>query len=184
MYQSGNLNTDTNSVCVDGHYEFLCNFNSWSMSPDFDLNNANELRIYSIAQSSPLPGDMPLVAYFTRTNPYQTPVGTDVAVDLGGGVSAQFDTVTAGGTTTVSSSSHPYTPHQTGFKYGTPGHYLSFSTTATFSGDVTICINYDPSTIVGNESNLKISQFDSGWTDITTSLDTGGNILCGKTSNF
>lgn len=178
QYMNGNLNTNTNSVCVDGHYSFYFSFSYWGISPNFDLNNPNELRVYSLNTSYPQQEDVYVNGYFTRTQPFQTPVGSNVSVDLGDGVTVTFDNVTAGGTTTVSASSHPNVAPKA-IKYGTPGHYLSFSTDATVSGNVKVCVNYDPATISGNEANLKMSQFDSGWTDITESLDTENNILCG-----
>ncbi len=178
IYMSGNLNTNTNVYCINGHYDFSFDFTYWTVSPNFDLNNPNEVRVYSITGNNPQPGEPYASGYFTRTAPYQTPTGSNVSVNLGDGVSVTFDNVTAGGTTTVSASSHPNVAPKA-IKYGTPGHYLSFSTTATISGNVTVCVNYDPATITGNESNLKMSQFDTGWADITYSLDTNSNMLCG-----
>ena len=59
-------------------------------------------------------------------------------------------------------------------------------TTATFTGSVEICIDYS-GVSYGNESNLKLLHFDDVllvWDDVTTSLDTLNDIICGSVTSF
>ncbi len=65
--------------------------------------------------------------------------------------------------------------------------YYDINTTATFSGLVTVCIAYDETQVEaeGQESNLKLMHDDgSGFTDITSSLDTINDIVCGDTATL
>jgi hypothetical protein len=67
-----------------------------------------------------------------------------------------------------------------------PNLFYDITTTAPHSGDIDVCITYNPAEIVGGiESNLKLFHFDgSQWVDITTSLNTSTNQLCGKTDHL
>jgi hypothetical protein len=111
-----------------------------------------------------------------------TPMGTDVGVspvDSATGsqpVTFSFDAVTAGGTTTVTTSS--IGPAPSGFELN--GTYYGLSTTATFSGAVTVCISYE---YVEDDPLLSLYHFEGGaWQDITTSSDPG--VVCGETTSF
>ena len=93
------------------------------------------------------------------------------------------DVLSSGFLTTKSSSSGTQPP--SGFKLGSPATYYFISTTATFTGNVTVCFNYNDTTIQGSESKLKLMHFDGQrWVNITTSLDTTANIICGITTSF
>ncbi len=78
----------------------------------------------------------------------QTPLGFDVSVDLNGGagapdgVTVTFDEVISPGETTVTISDTPPGPPLSGFKVCNPATYFDISTTAVFSGEITVCINY------------------------------------------
>lgn len=61
-----------------------------------------------------------------------------------------------------------------GFKLGNPPTYYNVSTNATFSGVVTVCINYAAASY-HNEANLKLWHLSTSahsWQNITTSLNT------------
>jgi alpha-tubulin suppressor-like RCC1 family protein len=112
-----------------------------------------------------------------------TPPGEDVSVqpiDPGTGaspVTVTFSEVTEGGETTVTSSpTGP--PPPGGFRVGQPPVFYDLSTTATFSGAVEVCFSYAGQSF-GNESNLKLFHFEGGWVDVTTSLDTVNDVICG-----
>ncbi len=112
-----------------------------------------------------------------------TPAGPNVVVqpeDTTTGttpVTLTFDNVTQAGTTSLTtSSSGP--PPPSGFKLGTPATYFSITTTAQFSGFVEVCINYSGITF-GNENNLKLFHFNASTGDVTSSLDTVNDIICG-----
>lgn len=111
-----------------------------------------------------------------NTNP-----GTNVQVNLGSGVNLTFDNVTgAGYTSLTTSSSGP--PPPGGFiivPSGSPTYY-SITTTATFTGNIKVCIQYnDAGMTPQQEAALKLHVYESGqWKDVTTSLDVNSNIIC------
>ncbi|NIT75388.1 MAG: hypothetical protein GWO44_00415, partial [Thermoplasmata archaeon] len=123
-------------------------------------------------------------------DPSHTPEGNQVEVspeDATTGepssVTLTFDTVTTAGETTVATSSTG-PPPPLGLKLGNPPTYYEIDTTAGFSGSVEICIHYAGISF-GNESRLKLMHFDgTRWVDITTSLDTDNDIICGTTTHF
>ncbi len=121
--------------------------------------------------------------------PDNTPTGTGVPVLLNGGatvpggVSLTFSSVTTGGNTTLTTTGTGQPP-PSGFKLGAPPTYYNLSTTAVFSGAVTICINYSGISF-GNTSALKLFHQEGGpWIDVTTSLDTTNNIICGSVTSL
>lgn len=118
-----------------------------------------------------------------------TPTGTGVTVtpnDQSGnpaGTTLTFDQVDAPGETSVAvSSGGP--PPPTAFRLGSPPVYYDVTTTAVFSGAIEICFDYSAQTF-NNENNLKLLHDDgSGWTDVTTSLDTDADVICGSTTSL
>jgi hypothetical protein len=103
-------------------------------------------------------------------------------------VALTFDTVTGSGNTTLTiTDSGP--PPPGGFTFGDNATYYDIETTATFTGLVEVCIEYDEATITGFESDLALLHYDAfalppDWVDITTSVDTVLNVLCGMTPSF
>jgi probable HAF family extracellular repeat protein len=131
---------------------------------------------------------------WTVVFPGVTPTGSDVNVqptDESTGDPAPleltFDNVTSGGETTVTSGvigggSGPPAPG--GFRLGNPPTYYDVATTATFSGSVTLCFNYSRASY-GNENQLKLLHHENGtWTDVTTSLDTTNDVICGTVTSL
>src|SRR5439155_2896212 len=105
-----------------------------------------------------------------------TPVGTNVTVQLDQ-VTVTFANVTQAGDTTLTTSAAGPSP-PTGFKLGDPPTYYELATTASFSGSVTVCINYNTITF-SNVASLKLFHFeDPTWVDATVSLDTTTQIIC------
>ena len=117
---------------------------------------------------------------------FNTGVGTDVEVPLDNGVTLVFDNVTEGGDTEVDTNSvGPVLP--SGFQMVPldPPMYYDISSSASFDGAVEICIAYDPSDVVGNESDLALVHYDGAeWIDVTTSIDEVSNIICGTTTSL
>ncbi|MFT5232298.1 MAG: hypothetical protein ACI9UK_000013 [Candidatus Krumholzibacteriia bacterium] len=125
---------------------------------------------------------------FDTTN---TPAGSNIEVNMGiiGNEAAlTFDDVTTSGSTTASmGASGPGAP--AGFIFGDPIEYWEIATTATFTGDIEVCLPYDPSNFIGDESELVLLHWDNtldppAWVDITTNIDTRGNEVCGTTSHL
>ncbi len=116
-----------------------------------------------------------------------TPAGAAVAVPLNGGAtiaggaSTTFTNVISAGTTNITTSgSGPAPP--AGFLLGSPAVYSSLTTTATFSGSITVCINYTGITF---SSSPQLFHFEGGsWTNVTVSVDTVNQIVCGAVSSL
>jgi FlgD Ig-like domain len=102
-------------------------------------------------------------------------------------ITVTFSDVTAPGLTSlVTSSSGPPVPGS--FMLG-DGTYYDLSTTATTSGNITVCIAYDPNTLQVPENTLQMLHWDTtqnpaAWVDITTSLDTNNHVICGTTDHL
>jgi len=70
------------------------------------------------------------------------------------------------------------------FQLGNPKTYYEISTTAVFSGSVSICINYT-GVSYAKESKLKLLHREStGWVNTTTALDTANNVICGEVTSL
>ena len=110
-----------------------------------------------------------------------TPTGNPIIGPLSGVTLDFTGGVTQEGQTTVASSSSGTQP-PSGFKLGSPPIYYNISTTAVFNPPVEVCISYDEAQF-RQENNLKLTHFESGqWVNVTTSLDTVNNIICGQVS--
>jgi len=121
--------------------------------------------------------------------PVNTPVGNDVVVNLGNGVELTFESVTSEGLTSLTTSS---VSQPTGFGISFLPTVYSIETTAVFTGNVSIKITYDDSSLApGVEPTLQIFQFDATLTpiDITDGSiapnpDTVANMIVGQTVGF
>jgi uncharacterized delta-60 repeat protein len=113
-----------------------------------------------------------------------TPIGSNVTVPLPP-VTVTFDNVTSPGTTTATVSVSG-TPLPNGFKLGNPPVFYSIETTAGYTGQIHICINYT-GVSYGNESMLRLlHETPTGWVDITDPgyPDMVNKIICGTVSSF
>ncbi len=119
-----------------------------------------------------------------------TQPGEDVVVtDEETGTTISFGTVVQGGETTVTLTSiGEGPPPPTGLKLVPLGTYYEITTTATYTGLITICINYDDSGLKPKqEERLKLRQYDEAtdeWVPLPQSLDIVSNIICGKTNHL
>jgi uncharacterized repeat protein (TIGR01451 family) len=107
-----------------------------------------------------------------------TPVGTNVLVEPAPGVSVTFSEVTEAGDTTVTSSTEDPGPPGSTLQF--LGTYYDITTTATYSGDVELCLTYDDTGMTfGQELALRLYHLENGnWIDRTSALDTGNNVIC------
>ena len=122
-----------------------------------------------------------------------TPAGNDVSVELNGGteelggIDVTFSLVATGGNTTVTTATAG-PPPPTGFKILGLEElplYFDINSDASYSGDLTVCIRYDETQVAGPEADLKLMHYvDEGFVDITTSVDTANDIICGKTTHL
>ncbi len=116
----------------------------------------------------------------------ETNSGVDVEVALTGSVNLTFDEVTGDGTSVLMMTITGPDPVSFGIVPSDPPVYYNITTDATYSGLIEICIGYDDTELTGEEeAGLTLQHHDgSNWVDITTSLDTENNIICGETSDL
>jgi len=98
-------------------------------------------------------------------------------------VTLSFSSVTQSGMTTLSTSTVGTAP-PSGFQLGTPPVYYDLKTTATFSGSVSVCVNYAGTSFNGQTSPRLFHYENGAWVDITTSLDTAHTTICGSATSF
>ena len=118
-------------------------------------------------------------------------IGTNVTVQpqsspgASGPVTLTFATVTAGGTVSVSTSSiAPPTTNGGILGLGNPPTYFDVSTTVVYSGSITICVSYAGTSYL-DPTQLQLYHDDNGtWVDITTSLNTTTQVICGTTTSL
>ena len=102
-------------------------------------------------------------------------------------VTLYFENVTQPGLTTlVTGPTGPAVPGS--FQIGNSTYY-NISTSATFTGYVELCITYDQAQLTVPEGDLRILHWDTylapdAWVDITSSLDTVNNMVCGFIDHF
>jgi len=123
-----------------------------------------------------------------------TPTGSGVVVepvddDSGSSpVTMTFGDVSTEGVTELEiSDSGPALPGT--FITGEPPMYYDITTTATYSGTIEICVQYDEDHVPGDESDLELLHWvtdppPADWDTVTTSVDTQLNIICGETSSL
>lgn len=116
-----------------------------------------------------------------------TPTGTNVSSNLQGGtaspggVSVTFSNVTTAGTTTLTTTTTGPVPPD-GFKLGNPPVTYDISTTAVFSGSITICFNYTGITF---NNSPKLFHYQGGsWVNVTTSVNTTTHVVCGSVTSL
>jgi hypothetical protein len=104
--------------------------------------------------------------------------------DDGTGIDAQpmavsyHNVIAAGETTLATSVDEPPVPH--GLKLGEPATYYDLSSSVLYVGPIEICIDYNPDDYVIPEYELVLYHGEDGeWIDITTSLDTESDRICG-----
>ncbi len=121
-----------------------------------------------------------------------SPPGTDVVVELEdqngeSPATVTFDSLGTGGTTTLETLPVGSCPSFPGVFQPTTSLCYEVGTDAAFEGDFELCIDYDDTELGGTETNLSLlhySSISSAWEDITTSVDTVANIICGSTDHF
>ena len=112
-----------------------------------------------------------------------TPAGSDVTVDLYNGT-VNFPTVNQSGVTTITTSTeNPADPTPSDF-YVIEGNFTEITTTADYSGLITVGLNYDEEQVDNEESLRLFHWIGSEWEDVTTSVDTVANIIYGEVSSL
>jgi len=120
----------------------------------------------------------------SAVNGGSAPIGTNVKVTPAPGVSMSFSTVSAGGSVTATPTTSLSPPAN--FRAINGGSYL-ITTTASFSGSISIGLSYSDSALSspGNESRIRLFHYNGqAWEDVTTSVDTVNNIVYGSVSSL
>ena len=122
--------------------------------------------------------------YLVKISPsLNTPPGANVTVSTEDGT-VTFPNVIEGGTTTMTTlTENPVDPTPADF-YVIEGNFIEITTTASYSGLITVGLSYDESQ-VSNEESLRLFHWsDSAWQDATTFVDTVENIVYGEVSSL
>ena len=178
---TGNLVAERNYWGAgSGPGDVFCGFNSidttpWMASYTDDATKAGQ------------PGFWPIdvVEGFPVGAPVPTSTGSDVAQSFyNAGTetgSITFGTVGTAGDTTVTpkSSGDPGYITPSGFSLGTTPTYYEVSTTAAFTGDITICLAYKPADFPVGATPQLLHYSGGAWTDVTSSVDTTNLVVCG-----
>jgi hypothetical protein len=144
------------------------------------------------AEGSPLEGftDLEIQVSVVATPSRATPLGSDVVVSppdaaTGGSfVTVEFDSVTGGGTTTLTTTeTAPALP--AGFTVGDPPTYYEIATTATFAGTATVCIRYGAADYTA-PGDLVLLHFEGGtWVPAANQThDPDTQTICGDVTSF
>jgi hypothetical protein len=93
-----------------------------------------------------------------------------------------FSNVTSPGETSLTTG--PGGPPLPG-TFSSTGTYYNLSTSAEFTPPITVCVTYNPAALPGPESDARLVHYNgSSWDDITTSVDTVANVVCGTTTTL
>jgi len=118
-----------------------------------------------------------------RTVVIETQVGEDVSiVSDDHDMDLTFDTVTEGGTVTITQLDEGPLP-DTGLEFA--GELYEITTDIVYEGTINISLSYTEHLIIGEEADLKLMHWNGvEWEDITTYVDTTENIIYGETLSF
>ena len=111
--------------------------------------------------------------------------GSEVNVPFPQGVKVTFDEVTTSGNTTVSTDVTEPPENPSGFMLA--GDYYDINTTATYGGNITVCLPYDLQIISGSEEELLLFHFNETseeWEDVPTTVNIDDRLVCGEVSSL
>jgi hypothetical protein len=120
--------------------------------------------------------------FCTSTEPTDSGIGVVVSFPYNNEIT--FDNVTSAGDTTVEILSSDSSPP---VNFNLQSQYYEISTTATYSGPITVCFGYDDSGLSeAEELALQLLHYETDdWVDITIPPpDTVNNEICGLTNSF
>jgi hypothetical protein len=143
---------------------------NWTVT-GIGIGNETASTTFVVVNNTPAGNNTSVVAQDPQTGNY-TPV------------TMTFSEVTnAGDTTAEASETGPAPPE--GFQLGTdPPTYFDIDTTADYTPPVEICIDYSGMN-VKNEKKLQLMHWNgTNWEDVTTSLDTVNDIICGEVTTL
>jgi hypothetical protein len=116
-----------------------------------------------------------------------TPAGQDIEIPVSDYLGVTFDEVITSGTTEMTvTATGPEGPSSYQIVPVDQPIYYNLSTTATYDGNIEICIDYDDFGMsIEDEQALQLLHNDGdGWVDITTFRNAVNNIICGITTTL
>ena len=119
-----------------------------------------------------------------------TPVGTMVNVSIPPNILTNFSSVLVEGVTSLTIlSSGPDLPGGIEPVPATTPEYYDIVSSATYAGTIDISVVYDPGEVQGFEQDLLLFHYDQSttpaiWRDVTTVVDTVGNVITGSVTNL
>jgi hypothetical protein len=115
-------------------------------------------------------------------SPVTTPAGADVSLSLGGGVSLEYERVTAAGVTQLHYI-NPGVAIPSGYTlFGATPAYFDITTTAQLSGTLRLCLVYDEASLPQgmSEDELRLLHFlGDHWEEVPTTVFADENRICG-----
>ncbi len=177
---------DTNYSIVHTYYT-VDNGTGQTYSTPFTVSGSGSHTItyWSVDNASLEEIPHPSQSFTISANSIDVPVqaGQTTPVTIGN-ATLLFSDITSGGYITQTTFDHP----QGGLPptaYRFLGTYYELTTTATYTGSITISIRYDPADVLGQEENLKLFHwYEQKWQNITTSVDTVNHIITGVSDSL
>ena len=182
------------ALAPQSFYFSLPDLNNPTLIATFDNRVGAELRIgpdgalYGIGRSDTSGFSLVVKLEKIVPDPANTGVGNQVNVNLSDTSSIAFNSITSEGDSYVAISS--IAPTATVLPFTSTSRFYDISTTAGYSGDIEVCLNYideDPA----DESSETMQSLSvkhlvaSNWEDLaTTQLDPTTNEICALTSSF
>jgi hypothetical protein len=118
---------------------------------------------------------------FTTLN---TMTGSNMLVNVPCG-SVEFTTVSGNGYTTSTALSSPSICSSYLNDYYLVRYYQGITTTATYSGNVTVAISFAGYTSIGNLNSLRMLHCNgTAWVDVTQSVDVANSLVYGTSSSL
>ena len=144
----------------------------------------HELQVRAVDGAGNVDGT-PATYEWTVVAPPNTPLGTDVSVEVeapSGSTTATltFPEVTTAGMTTITAlTSPPALPE--GYQVG--AGFFDLDTTADYTPPISVCLTYDP--VSAPPSGMRLLHGAGGaWTDVTTTDDPVAGVVCGEVSSL
>ena len=97
----------------------------------------------------------------------------------------QYDNVFSFGNTFLNATTPGSVPNPGTWNVGGTPHYWDISAAVAYSGNVHVCMYYDPAQVPAPETVLRLLHFQNGqWVDVTDTVDPVNNRICGVVSSL
>jgi len=97
----------------------------------------------------------------------------------------QYDNVLSVGNTFLNATTPGSVPNPGTWNVGGTPHYWDVSAAVAYSGNVHVCMYYDPAQVPAPETVLRLLHFQNGqWVDVTDTVDPVNNRICGVVSSL